>query len=755
MEQSGKKTIRRRLPAIPPMEHEDDRPKRKPAQPEKFDGTTSVEAFLEHFHTCAKYNRWDEEDMYVQLKLCLKGSAAGLLKDCRQDIKTFSALEEKIQQRFDAKGREASFRAQLRVRRRGKHETLQELYISISELMHQAFPGRSTEHKDIIACEAFIDALDDASLEQRVKDKMPDNLDEAFRLAVILEANSRGSELRVQERQKAAGNRYETRAVFEAKDGNGEKEEVENRNKEEINALSKAMEKLCKTVTDFISEGQKRSNEPTLNSGGNARKRTGSCYICQDLNHWAAQCPMREAGGRTFSQVAAVVHDGGQGRTADAYAERYREPENRPRQEIEGDRRRTEEEKRCYRCRGLGHIARTCPNRQSDESLERNGPRNGVRVNAMNRAVGRGTSVYLKMWFGNTSWLCLLDTGCEKSIIPKKLIGRMQLNESTEELYAANGTKIATVGSVNIPLHVEGLILPVEAVVTEHVREPILGADWIKEHGCVIDLAQSLAAIRGKTLKLEAAEGPVRCRMITARPRSAPTSRSTSPRQVAVKSKSEASCVWKPVDGASVEMKEPLREGSRLSKELEKGYKEVMVKCEEGLKAAGVLKAQLELLYDDACRMTDERDAAGREVQSARDIEKEILIELLGARKTELGWVLLWHDVARRLQTNNPEGWRQDRPWTRTNEGRREGFGPPLDLLDCSGEEWSSDDDQDYYGIGQLFEERSATEDSTNLSEQYDGMAIPETPPWMLSGDRWGWSDKEQTESSSSETSHC
>ena len=49
---------------------------RKPAKPDRFDGTTAVEAFLEQFETCSTYNRWTEEDRYVQLKLCLRGSAA-------------------------------------------------------------------------------------------------------------------------------------------------------------------------------------------------------------------------------------------------------------------------------------------------------------------------------------------------------------------------------------------------------------------------------------------------------------------------------------------------------------------------------------------------------------------------------------------------------------------------------------------------------------------------------------------------------
>ena len=133
-----------------------ERPKRKPAQPDRFDGTSSVEAFLEQFDTCATYNRWSEEDRYVQLKLSLRGSAAGLLMDCC-DVKTYQEFQAKLRQRFDAKGREVSFRAQLRSRRRQRGETLQELYISIGDLMHQAYPRTGSVHRAIAACDAFID----------------------------------------------------------------------------------------------------------------------------------------------------------------------------------------------------------------------------------------------------------------------------------------------------------------------------------------------------------------------------------------------------------------------------------------------------------------------------------------------------------------------------------------------------------------------------------------------------------------------
>ena len=105
----------------------------------------------------------------MHLKLSLKGKAAGLLKDCHDGVNSVECLKDKLKQRFSVRGREIFFRAQLRNRRRQPGETLQELYVSVIDLMHEAYPGKASELRDTIACDAFLDALDDHTLEQRVR----------------------------------------------------------------------------------------------------------------------------------------------------------------------------------------------------------------------------------------------------------------------------------------------------------------------------------------------------------------------------------------------------------------------------------------------------------------------------------------------------------------------------------------------------------------------------------------------------------
>ena len=86
------------------------------------------------------------------------------------------------------------------------------------------------------------------------------------------------------------------------------------------------------------------------------------------------------------------------------------------------------------------------------------------------------------MWCGQERLKCLLDTGCQKSVMPSRVIVGMELGPAKDVLYAANGTRIATFGVAEIPLNLGGMELPVEALITDDVREPMIGMDWMTKN---------------------------------------------------------------------------------------------------------------------------------------------------------------------------------------------------------------------------------------------------------------------------------
>ena len=150
-----------------------------------------MDTYLAHFQNCNDYNGWNKADRIAHLRASLFGNAAQVLWGLTAAEITFDGLSEKLKQRFGNAGQTAKYRAELRARRRGKTETLQNLYQDIIRLLVLAYPGDSSPSAETIAMESFLQALDDKEFELRLCEKEPKSLDELFRHALRLEANDR------------------------------------------------------------------------------------------------------------------------------------------------------------------------------------------------------------------------------------------------------------------------------------------------------------------------------------------------------------------------------------------------------------------------------------------------------------------------------------------------------------------------------------------------------------------------------------
>ena len=87
----------------------------------------------------------------------------------------------------------------------------------------------------------------------------------------------------------------------------------------------------------------------------------------------------------------------------------------------------------------------------------------------------------------------LVDTGAEVSIIPPSKAERKN-RQDTFGLLAANGSPIVTYGTRSLTLNL-GLRRTFRWVfVVANVRNPILGADFLKHHGLVVDMGHKRLA---------------------------------------------------------------------------------------------------------------------------------------------------------------------------------------------------------------------------------------------------------------------
>jgi len=79
----------------------------------------------------------------------------------------------------------------------------------------------------------------------------------------------------------------------------------------------------------------------------------------------------------------------------------------------------------------------------------------------------------------NQTHKCQLDTGCDHSIIPRKLVPTAILEPAPVDVTAANGSAINVLGHMTINFSIQGKPLQVDLFVADDVVEFMLGFDWL------------------------------------------------------------------------------------------------------------------------------------------------------------------------------------------------------------------------------------------------------------------------------------
>ena len=157
--------------------------------PEKYAGTSSFHSFLAQFENCCEINRWEERDKLLMLKHSLTGGAAGVLWEFgsgRQQ--SYIELVKRLKVRYGFEGQSEAFRLQLRARKQQQEETLSSLEQDIRKLIALAYPGETSNILELIARDAFIDAMCDRDLALQVLAKEPETLERAYQVASKLKS---------------------------------------------------------------------------------------------------------------------------------------------------------------------------------------------------------------------------------------------------------------------------------------------------------------------------------------------------------------------------------------------------------------------------------------------------------------------------------------------------------------------------------------------------------------------------------------
>ena len=343
-----------------------------------------------------------------------------------------------------------SYRTQLKCRRRNKGESLAALVQDIRRMVTLAFPGPASTVTDSVACDAFLEALDDPEMALRIREireREPESLDQAFRVAQRLECYIGAGSVYVYPSDR---NDIETkkhcRGIQEAVNGTSE-------------------DKLARWLRELESQQQEQHRQFCGELMDAMTSLKGSHAVTAPKN-----------GG----SVSKTATDGGQGRTTVR--------SRRPRRSAVT----------CYGCGGRGHYRRQCTNTQNTRHVEI-GPSGAT---ATNRHIKGQSGLYLRMKIRKKWCLALLDMGSGITLVPCSLVEGMVLETTNQQLQAANGTEIVVRGETTIPVDLGSFRIPLKCLVVEDITEILIGMDWLLENAATMDFKNQRIGIGGRTFGL-------------------------------------------------------------------------------------------------------------------------------------------------------------------------------------------------------------------------------------------------------------
>ena len=265
------------------------------------------------------------------LKNCLKAPANQILWDKGPSaIWTFDALLSELKQRFGVDAVRAKFVQELYAKRRKPGESIQQVEADIRSKLCRAL-GAETESKagEMMGLNAFIEALNDPSLAERIRDRDPKTITEAVSLAVRFEVSTSLAKAKpASGERKASAIKLLTPGVDDSGEeapenstkiadrgrntGKKQRQVASIEAKTAASAPSPSVEELLQQVNAMLQH-QRSQQQPTKQQKASGRKRGGgagqatsgrqqhqqpewrpppSCFRCGLQGHFARNCDL-------------------------------------------------------------------------------------------------------------------------------------------------------------------------------------------------------------------------------------------------------------------------------------------------------------------------------------------------------------------------------------------------------------------------------------------------------------------------------
>ena len=254
----------------------DVRRKVKDVIPDKFSGKMPWGDYRRHFEVCKELNGWSDQEAGQYLATRVQGPALKVLSNLIPGAPiSYRELVKHLERRFGPGEQAENFLMELRMRRRGKDETLQELGQSIRDLTALAYPELSADARERLARGHFSEAIEETEIRAGIFRAQARTLDEAIRAGLATESFLRSEKAR--ERCKPVRH---VRAV----EDRVQAAPVNDKMKREIDELKAGMMQLTEMI-------KKMNVRPKTN------RADIRCFNCQEMGHYSNECPYRGSQG--------------------------------------------------------------------------------------------------------------------------------------------------------------------------------------------------------------------------------------------------------------------------------------------------------------------------------------------------------------------------------------------------------------------------------------------------------------------------
>jgi len=123
--------------------------------------------------------------------------------------------------------------------------------------------------------------------------------------------------------------------------------------------------------------------------------------------------------------------------------------------------------------------------------------------------------VYIEAIVNGTKRVCLCDTGCERSLIPPRLVNLDTMEICPIKVCAANRVSDGTLGMSKVTIQIgDDFQVDFNFIVSQHTNIPVLGMDWMAANATGWDFGSGHMSIHGTEVKLQSVASVKSCKKL-------------------------------------------------------------------------------------------------------------------------------------------------------------------------------------------------------------------------------------------------